>query len=57
MAALLIVTLVLVVVLVLYGRAVVGMVRHAFRELVRYLTLVIGVVFIVAMLILLTILS
>lgn len=54
MAALLIVSVALVAVLVLYGRAVVGMVRHAFCELVRYLTLVIGVVFIVAMLILLT---
>lgn len=57
MAALLIVTLVLVAVLVLYGRAVVGLVRHAFRELVQYLTLIIGVVFIVAMLMLIFLLS
>ena len=47
--------LALVVVLFLYGRSVAGMTRHALEELFRYLTLILGLLFIVALLILLTI--
>lgn len=44
-------------VLGLYGRSVLGTARHSMRELVRFLALTLGLLFILALLILLTILS
>lgn len=40
-------------VLALYGRSVLSVTRHAFSELFRYLTLVLGLLFVAAMLLLL----
>lgn len=52
--ALVVITIACLLVLGLYGRSVASTTRHALGELLRYLALVLGILFIAAMLLLLT---
>ncbi|HMQ77457.1 MAG TPA: hypothetical protein PKE21_15005 [Flavobacteriales bacterium] len=50
-------TIALLLVLVIYSRSVWSVTRHAWSELMRYLTLVLGLLFVMALLVLLYVLS